>query len=196
LIADFWEFVSSNPDTLAAVAGIGASVSALVAVILSVYSLAIQRQHNRLSVRPIANFGYVDFENEISIWLRNSGVGPMKIDALSTRCSDTDVVTTTLIEQMSQKSVKGSWTTFSGNLKGRTLRAGGVLHLIKLKGDHAEQDFCAQRDAARKALLSIELKITYSDIYGRTVGTEKRELSWFGRHFHDYDFGSRTLSRP
>lgn len=190
-----WKLASDNHEVLAALSGLGASIAALFAIVISVYSLAVQRRRNRLSVRPIAHFGYVDYENELSIWLRNSGVGPMKIDAITVRCVDSGLVKTTLYEQVSDKAVTGSWTFYSGNLKGRIVRAGGVLHLLKLKGDLGDSEFVAKREATRRALLALELKVSYSDIYGRTIGTEVRELGWFGRHYFQYDFATRTLIR-
>nr|WP_166485488.1 hypothetical protein [Ruegeria sp. TM1040] len=190
------EFATKSSATLSALSALGASVAALVAIFLSIYSLSVQRQHNRLSVRPIANFVYGDFEDEISIRLMNAGVGPMRIDAFTVKCSNTGNITNSLIEQMSDKQVVATWNAFSGNPCGKTIRAGGELALLKLTGDPEDAEFSAQRDTTRRALMAIELKVTFSDVYGKTIGTEATVLSWFGRHFFVYDFATGTLTRP
>ncbi|WP_244430416.1 hypothetical protein [Roseivivax halodurans] len=188
------QFASEHPNTLAAISGLGSALAALAAVLLSAYALLLQRRHNQLSVRPIAHFGYVDYENEIAVWLRNSGVGPMKIDAITVFCGDSKRCTTTLIEHMECNNVEGNWSFFSGNLKGKTLAAGSVLHLLKLEGDPEDEDYIMSREATRRVLLNIELKVTYSDIYNRIIGTEARRLAFFGRHYFDYNFETQTLS--
>ncbi|MCA0906278.1 hypothetical protein LCM27_07705 [Ruegeria marisrubri] len=191
-----WKLAADNPDTLAALAGFGASLTALIAIALTIYSLAIQRRHNRLSVRPIASIGYVDLQSEISVWVKNFGIGPMKIEEITARCEESGDIKPTIIEHMLAKGIGGHWTHFSGNLEGRTMPTGGTWHLLKLKGDALDPDFCAKRDSVRRALLSLELRITYSDVYGKVIGTEVRNLAWFGRHYYDYDFNEQKLITP
>jgi len=111
----------------------------------------------------------------------------MKIDAVTAHCTDTGTVQPTLIAQMTEKGMNPKWAFFSGDLNGRSLRAEGEIYLLSLKGDPDAPAFRKQRDAVRKGLSSLDLKMTYSDVYGKVVGTEGRDLSWFGRHFIDND---------
>ncbi|MGB0927022.1 MAG: hypothetical protein ACPGVA_07420, partial [Pikeienuella sp.] len=84
---------------------------------------------------------------------------------------------------------------FSGNIRKRVIAANGVATLIKLKGDKLDGAFQEKRDNVRRLLAQLEIRVTYSDIYGNSRGTKTKGLEWFGRHFAEYDMGARRLRR-
>lgn len=71
---------SSDPQT--EIAGIALIVS-ICSIILGVIALAIQRDHNRKSVKPICSILRSDYEDRISVRIKNAGVGPLIVEKIS-----------------------------------------------------------------------------------------------------------------
>lgn len=78
--AEAIDLLIAKPDVANAVAAIGSAVLAAVAVVLSLISLYLshaalrhQREHNRLTVRPLAYVVVGDYENQLFVKLRNNG---------------------------------------------------------------------------------------------------------------------------
>lgn len=189
-----FKLASDNPDQTIAISTLFASLVAAISILVACYSLWVQRRHNVLSVRPILHIDIGDYENMISVGLKNAGVGPLRVDAFTVHCSHHNRTTTTLIEQMIENDLDTIWTNFRSDLAGYWLEPGGELNLLRLEGDPEEIEFQASRDAARRALCRMDVRVSYSDIYSTRIATTSRKLGWFGRHFFYYDFKTDSLT--
>lgn len=159
------------------------------ALVVSVISLGFtlwaqfaQRKHMRLSVRPVAAISVADFENRVAVWLVNKGLGPMRIRILTVRDA-AGTVHSDLLSHMPSLSSGVVWTNFYGRADGAFLQAGKRLDLLLLEGDPDDRAFSVARDSIRKALSNLTVHVEYEDFYGKVMSSEKRTLSWFGRHY-------------
>jgi hypothetical protein len=163
----------------AAAAFLALLVSA-VSVGISVWAVRSERRHNELSVRPLAEITVADYENSIRVKLRNHGIGPLIITAVTV--TDGSSTRPTLLDWMPDLPAQRHWTNFTDQVRDRTLAPGGELVLLELTEDEDEEDFGACRDLARAALAPLTVNVEYTNIYNTVMPPRRKALSWFGRH--------------
>lgn len=178
----------AKPDVANAVGAIGSAVLAGVACILSLISLYVahaalrhQREHNRLSVRPLAYVMIGDYENQLFVKLRNNGTGPMIVKFISIVGAQN--AAKPLVNAMPELHPKVSWTNFVEECSGRSIPAGGELVLLDLSAESSSSQgqFILSRDRVRLALGKLEVRAEYTDIYGTELPAANRSLKWFHR---------------
>jgi len=181
-----------KPDVANAVAAIGSAVLAAVAVILSLISLYLshaalrhQREHNRLTVRPLAYVVVGDYENHLFVKLRNNGTGPMIITSIVVVGAKEP--SAPLISAMPQLHPKVSWTNFVEDCSGRSVPAGGDLSLVELSSESSSSagQFALSRDLVRSALGKLEVQVEYTDIYRTKLPAARRSLKFFHRTLNE-----------
>lgn len=181
-------FLVEKPEVANAVAAIGSAVLAGVAVVLSLISLYVahaglrhQREHNRLSVRPLAYLVLGDYQNQLFVKLRNNGTGPMVVKSIVIVGAKDP--TRPLIDSMPPLLPKVSWTTFVEDCAGRSVPAGGELVLLELSSESSASSaqFELYRDKVRLALGKLDVRAEYTDIYGSELPEAKRSLKFFHR---------------
>lgn len=167
-----------NVADLTAYATIGSTAIAIMAFFISVWTGRIQRQHNRLSVRPLPEIQLRDMDGHIRVKLINNGTGPLIIERLAVLESG-KVVGSSLIELMPAGFV--GWTFFVHVVDGRSIAPNGEIVLIDLEydsRDSAERRFAM---SVRGILRALEVRVEYSSIYGNALPVYEKELDWFGR---------------
>lgn len=192
---DLIELIKSDPNLASAIGGlasaIGGLASAIVAflalivsgisVYISVRAMKLQRKHNELSVRPLAEVTVADYENSLRVKLRNNGTGPMIITSIDVlggakpeKC----------LKDCMPKELPNSrlWTDFSGDLRDRSLQPGSEIVLLELTEYDDEKDFGTCREVVRAVLAPLTVIVSYTDIYENPMETRKKSLSWFGRY--------------
>ena len=160
-----------------AIAAIAAVFVSFFSVILALWALAVQRHHNRLSVRPLAFISRSDYEDRLSVKIHNNGVGPLIIKSL--QVSNGHTVSDNVIDCMPANI---TWDNFTSDLKGRSLAPGSEIVLLEFTGDPANPDFRETRDRCRDVLRYLRIKLEYLDIYEQPMKPAERNLEWFGRH--------------
>jgi hypothetical protein len=163
----------------AAAAFFALSVSC-ASVWMSVSFARSQRQHNALTVRPIAEVAVCDYENSLQVKLRNNGSGPMIV--LGVTVSDGSSAHESLIEWMPLLPQGRPWNTFTPALRRRSLQAGAEIILLDLTEHKNEANFSASRDQVRTALAPLTVNVEYKDIYETAMLPCRKDLSWFGRN--------------
>jgi hypothetical protein len=163
----------------AAAAFLALAVS-VISLIVSLWALAIQRRHNKLSVRPLPEVTVADYEDCLRVTLRNNGTGPLFVTDM--KVTDGIHTSDSLIDCMPELRHGRAWTTFIRDTKGRTVLPGEDLRLLELSEFEGEKNFAAHRDTIRKALAALQLRVEYSDIYKTCFPRYRRDLKWFGRH--------------
>lgn len=167
-----------NENTIIAICALIVSV---IATVLAVWSAIVQRRHMRLSVQPIAAIPISDYEGEIEVSLSNKGLGPMRIKSLQIR-NNKGMVHKNLVNHMPSLGAEISWSTFYNSVDGAALEPGKRLILLALRGDSDSSSFRKCRDEVRKALKDLTVRVEYEDLYGTTMESVEKSLSWYGRH--------------
>ena len=148
---------------------------------LAVWTAFLQRRHMVLSVRPIAAIPVADFEDRVGVFIKNVGLGPMTIKSL--RVSSREGAThDDVISHMPRLKDGVHWSNFWDAVDGATLENGKRFELLLLKGEPSHSKFRESRDAVRRALSTLTVRVEYEDLYGQTMKPHDQELSWFGRH--------------
>lgn len=158
-------------------ATIGSTVIAVMAFVISIWTAWTQRQHNKLSVRPLPEIQLRDMNGHIRIKLINNGTGPLIINKLEV-LNKNKVVGRALIDLM---PLGGGWSFFVAAIDGRSVAPNGEITLLDFEYDPnniAELDFAT---LTREALCGLNIDISYKSIYGNTLPRYKKDLVWFGR---------------
>ncbi len=135
----------------------------------------------RLSVRPIATVPVADFESRIGVFLKNKGLGPMRI--LSLRVEDNAGVThDDVVSHMPALQPGILWSNFYDSVDGSALEAGKRFDLLVLEGKPDDPAYRESRDRVRLCLSQLVIKVEYEDLYGHRMELHEEKLSWFGRH--------------
>jgi hypothetical protein len=156
------------------------------AIIISFFSLIVaartlcaQRIHNYLSVRPIAQFSYSDYENCIFVKLYNYGTGPLLVEKFSVQTQSDQNIHSSVINAFGGLENKIIWNDFAKEIDGRALSPNAELTLIEVSFSPTQNE---TRSKVRSALAKMTLHLSYKDIYDRPQSEKKESLSWFSRH--------------
>jgi hypothetical protein len=177
------EFVKNNPHQVTAFAAVSALGVSFLSIVLTVVSLVLQRRHNFKSLTPIASFPIGDYENLITVKLKNTGVGPLIVEKFV--ATDGKQVRHSLISWMPETPTGVMWDTFYDSLEGLSVPPGAEAIIVKLSGDSNDTQFSGFRDDVRRVLSRLTVRVEYRDIYNRRVPKKQRDLKWFGRHFEN-----------
>ncbi len=192
-------FLVQKPDVANAIAAIASALLAGVAVVLSLISLYVshaalrhQREHNRLSVRPLAYVMVGDYENRLFVKLRNNGTGPMITTSILVAGAQDP--SRPLIDAMPVLHPKVNWTNFVKDYEGRSIAAGDEMMLLDLSSEtsSSHDQFALARDRVRLALGNLEVHVEYTDIYNTELPVASRSLKYFHRMLSDEQLSAET----
>lgn len=179
--------VRSDANAANAFSALASAAAAFLALVVSGISVGIsvwaaqsQRKHNELSVRPLAEITVGDYEDSLRVKLRNHGIGPMIVTAITV--SDGVNAKPTLLEWMPGLPGSRPWTNFTDEVRDRTLAPGSEMILLELTEYKGEVGFADCRNMVRKALAPLTVNVEYTNIYNTVMPPRRKALSWFGRH--------------
>lgn len=191
-LKELWDLYKKSENMADLISAVSAVMSAFVAalalfvshrsVLIARQTAESQMQHNQLSVRPVPEIVFGDYENRLFVKLRNHGTGPLTVSRFIVGYKGE--LSESLIDCMPQMGGYG-WTKFCGNIDNRTIPPDGELELLQLDIDDMDHGQVAFRDEVRRALSNSEPKVTYTDIYRNTFPEYSRSLAWFNRHLVD-----------
>jgi hypothetical protein len=179
------EWIKDYPEATVALASLLVAIQAFLS---SRKTSRAQHEHNQLSVTPLVNINFGDYENDLSVSLVNNGTGPMVIKSI--RVIGAADPTKPLIDAMPNlpRNDLVTWNHYIGSdLTGRSIRAGGgQIVLLRLRHNREKEKalkdlFALSRDKMRAALGPLKLRVEYTDIYGKRFVTE-RSLGYFLRN--------------
>lgn len=179
--------LKSDANVANAFGALASAAAALLALLVSAISVGIsvwgvktQRRHNELSVRPLAEVTFSDYEDRLRIKLRNNGIGPMIVTAITVL--DGVSAKPSILDWMPEYLPHGrDWDDFVDDIRGRTLAPGGEIVLLELAEAEGEVGFAASRDIVREALAPLSVNVEYTNVYGTVMQPKRRDLDWFGR---------------
>lgn len=116
--------------------------------------------------------------------IENNGTGPLVIKELEVK---NKTQTTTSVIDIIPDTIRSTtiFSKFTANLTNRAILAGQELSLFEYRIDEEvinQEPFSSSRESLRKVLKNVEIKLTYTDIYGEDTFIETRKLDWFGRN--------------
>jgi hypothetical protein len=180
---DMISFLSTNDKLVTAWTAIAALFVSIISIVVAVVNMTMQRAHNRKGVLPIGHISVADYENQLSVRLRNDGVGPMVVKkATVMKGGDSQQTKLAIIEFMPELPNGILWSIFVGDISGRAVSAEDKIILISLEGDQEDAGFIAARRMIREALSDLTIKVEYENIYGERMPPVSRRLDWFARH--------------
>lgn len=160
-------------------------ILALIGLFITVALAYISDKRNQANllnqerlVRPVASIIFGNYEDLIEVKIKNSGLGPMtieKVEAIKNSQSKSALIG--WMPDLPADDIE--WTDFVGELTGYHLSPNQQLNLIKFE---VNEDFWEEekfRDELRETLADMQIKIEYSDIYGKKMPIEVRNLVWF-----------------
>jgi hypothetical protein len=180
MMADLLKFASQFKDEIAGITAICALVVSFVSVFFTVLTLWVQRRHNILSVRPLAQIALGDYEDELFVRLRNQGVGPLLVQSIDIYDRNGKFVGHDLVRQLPLPPERLAWADYTMFFPGMAVPAGSNMVLFQFKGSATNPEFVAHRDEIRAALSALRLEIVYRDVYGKRLPRIGGPATWFG----------------
>ena len=161
-----------NSDVLMSITSVCAVSISIISMIFTVIFSMLQIKHNKNSVRPISAIRVKDYEDLLSVEIKNVGTGPLTI---------TKLIAKNDVEESSElikilPCIEQLWSTFVENIDGWTIPAGEKIILIEV-----EPKTQKIKNALRRSLSQITIVLHYTDIY-ETKFYDERKLDFFGRH--------------
>lgn len=161
------------------------AVAVLFSAITLIVSVRLQIKHNRDEVRPIIAI-HLDI-NDMSIKIKNHGVGPAIFKAMIWKDTQNNISTDTLEKLLVEKWNKLNYGNsfyiytkpFLGNSSDPDILA-PQEELFFMDGSKVNQHPMTQDEkrALGKTFRDIEVQITYTDLYGRNEWTLIKNLSF------------------
>lgn len=169
---------SSNSLLQNAIPAAAVAIS-LIALMVSLWSLWIQRMHNRKSVRPVGHVQLFDSLQELKIQIVNNGCGPMLIKEFT--AVRKEIVNHNIVYHLPEGILNGFTHQIHTEPEGYWLAPGDKLVLLNLKGNHSDRKFINAREDVRTILGELDVNLTFCDVYDKKHPIFEKSLSWFKR---------------
>ena len=153
-----------------------AIVISLLALLTTFYQLYLQRAHNEKSLKPLGQIDLLDRKDQIFVYVRNNGMGPMVIDRIS---YIKDSQTYTSIKDCVNLHPRSYMHISIDEAGQKVILPDSHLEVFETIFESGEGE--AEIDKVRTQLTPITLKVDCRDIYNNKF-TFERNLAWFSRH--------------
>jgi hypothetical protein len=168
-----WEWIiNKHPEAAAA----------LASLVVAIQVFRSAHEHNQLSVRPLLDIAFGNYELNLFVSLVNNGTGPLILKSIMVIGAADPAKP--LIDAMPDLPPDDliALRYFASDPNGRSIRAaGGEIILLRLRytGEKEFKNrFNTPRDTIRAALAPLTLHVQYTDIYKNPFET-KRSLDYF-----------------
>jgi hypothetical protein len=158
-----------------------AFVVSCFAIVYQRRSLKLQKKYNEMSIVPIGDIKVGDYEEDIYVSIVNNGIGPLLLQDVFV--NDGKKTEKSIIILLPPAFKDTEWADFIGEVTLWALRPGDQVFLLRKKFTSNSSASTEERDRLRKFLMSLTVRITYTDIYQKKSYTSERKLEWFGRHY-------------
>jgi len=144
-------------------------IGSIFSIILTIITLWIQRNHDRLSVKPLANIHLNNFPGEITILIHNDGLGPMIIKLVDTyRTKDTNKISygwpPKPIDRENYHNLI-SMPVVMGHFDETPILNGKSIPLLTQKFDINDSNQVKDGNKTRESLKDFTIKVKYTSIY-------------------------------
>jgi hypothetical protein len=196
-----WEWIKDNPQVTQATIALGTLLVAVLAFRSSLETSKAQRKHNQLSVTPLLNIAYGNYDTDLFVSLVNNGTGPMVIKSIMVigAANPSEPLINAMPDLSPDPDDLVTLRYVASDLTGRSIRAGGgeiVLLRLRYKREEALKKppetakaarlrFDCSRDTFRTALGTLALRVEYTNIYEGRFPPVERSLDYFVRNLPD-----------
>lgn len=136
---------------------------------LTVYTIWTQRTHDRLSVKPLANFHLDNLPDHITITIKNNGLGPMIIKSIeSFKVEDIHKQNLGWPPNTFNKNDYtdiNSMPLFTSGLNNASILNGKSMVIFNQNFDTANPKHLIDGDKTRKAFKNLRIKIKYTSFF-------------------------------
>ena len=146
-------------------------------MVLAAITLLVQRKHNKLTVRPIAELVLTDQKNLIEIAIRNNGVGPLMCNEVVTKNGQNEQ-RRHITDFLSPLSALHS---FQCNTLRKDFWVAPGDEMVLFSFKHELDYFSEDVNQIRSDISQLLISVLYSDIYNQTMPLYTKSLSWFNR---------------
>lgn len=172
--------IESGNSLLQNFVAISAVVISLIALFVSLWSLRVQRKHNKKTVRPAGHVQLHDSLQGLCVRIVNKGCGPMYIKEFT--AVQNEIIKHNIVYHLPDVILNGITHQTHTEPEGYWLVPGEELVLLKLQGDHTDQRFVQVRDSVRLILSQMVVRLTFCDVYDQTHPVFEKSLSWYRRN--------------
>ena len=176
-----YDFVVNNKETFAVIIAGLALILSFSSTILTLFSVSLQRKHNRVSVKPLVICDITDSLNQVSVKIQNNGLGPLIIKKFEV-FENNKYLNDNLIELMPESLETVFWGDFVQKINNRVIRQGEELTILQLSGSVSSPTFINFRDVIRRTLSRFTIRIHYESLYKEKQPIYERNLLWFSRN--------------
>jgi hypothetical protein len=152
-------------------------IVAIVAVLMSLFSLWHQRNHDRLTYKPLPVIIKYNYNDRVLIRLWNKGAGPLFIRSLTIEDKDS------LIALMPAEARKLTFVEFIDNLPDRVITPGDNLNLLEFKVREDDERYSPEKykevlNTIKRTLNSKTIQLVYTNIYKDIMTMESKPLDF------------------
>lgn len=159
-----------------------AFAASAVGVFFTYKNMSHQRTHNIKSVLPILHVSQWDYEDKLSVKLKNSGLGVAIIDRFTvTDKSKTGAKPSIYLWLPQTLDADVNYSEYWTRDDDFAIRSGEEIELITIPIDDTNPAQCQVRQQLRAQLCTLIVNIEYSDVYQNVFSPKKWELSYFAR---------------
>jgi hypothetical protein len=159
-----------------------ALIASAIGLIFSYITMRQQRQHNIKSVMPILHVGLWDYEDCLTVTVKNCGLGVAIVKKMTATQANNTEVKGNIYAWLPQKldanvNYSHYWTPDTDFV----VQPGETINLVRIPIDDTKSEQIAVREILRAQIGSLTLYMEYRDIYNNIMPIKKRELSYFLR---------------
>ena len=160
--------IQSTPDLVMAFTNVILAIAAIIAICIAIRQNIIHKKTNN----PYCNINCVDCAQNITIRIKNNGMGAMTIKSFLICGKDSNVQYYNFSSCISEDI---ALTYYSVDIIGRSIAPKDGLTLLEKKDKEKVVDLAVKReyDKLRKELKKYILKLEYVDMYGEKHVKEK-----------------------
>jgi hypothetical protein len=158
---------------------------ALIGIIVTLLLGIISENRNSTKLRidqekqrPLLHVGYFDSEDEIKIFQKNKGNGPLII----TNYRLVNIISGEIISGFFDciPPMTDGYDNYTGNQNNTVLSAGEETVLLCYSSS-SKNNFQSNADSIRLKISKFKVVVDYKDVFDNDMPTYERSLEWFGR---------------
>lgn len=158
---------------------------ALISIVVTLLLGLISEKRNRTNLRidqekqrPLLHVGYFDGEDEIRIFQKNKGNGPLIITNYRLVNIDTGDIVNSFFDCI--PSMNDGYDNYTGNQNNTVLSVGEETELLHYSSN-PNNHFQNNADPIRSIISKFKVVVDYKDVFDNDMPTYERSLGWFGR---------------
>jgi hypothetical protein len=178
MVNQILEFIVNNPDKAAIIIAGLALILSFVSTILALWSVLLQRIHNRVSVRPIIDHYFTVADNHLCVAIKNNGLGPLIIVKFDVY-KDNKIISNNLMDLLPLPTEQFHYKKNIPELINSVLSPDEELRIFEFDAEYYTKEYVEFRNKVWKILAPLSIQIHYKSIYKENQPIFKASLAIF-----------------